>query len=94
VIAGIVVYELCALTMFGGSLGKTVTGVRVAEASSGRLLGWGRGILRTVVFVVSISVGPFASLFLFFPYMDPKRRALHDRVAGSSVTAPGPPQPQ
>jgi hypothetical protein len=41
---------------------------------------------------VSISVGPFASLFLFFPYMDPKKRALHDRVASSLVTAPEVPQ--
>jgi uncharacterized RDD family membrane protein YckC len=85
VIVGIVVYELCAVTLFGGSLGKTITGIRVHQEASGGLLGWGRGALRTIVFIVSISVGPFASLFLFFPYMDPKKRALHDRVAGSLV---------
>jgi uncharacterized RDD family membrane protein YckC len=87
VIAGVLVYELCGVALFGGSLGKTITGIRVAEAASGGLLGWGRAFLRTVVFIASISVGPFASLFLFFPYMDPKKRALHDRVASSVVTS-------
>ncbi|MGH2807164.1 MAG: RDD family protein [Actinomycetota bacterium] len=90
VVAGVVLYELCALALFGGSLGKTITGIRVVPVV-GSELGWGRALVRTIVFVVSISLGPFASLFLFFPYMDPKRRALHDRLAGSLVPLVDPP---
>jgi uncharacterized RDD family membrane protein YckC len=84
VVAGLLIYEASAVVLFGGSIGKTLTGARVVHDAGGGL-DWGRGLVRTIVFGFSFVLGPFASLLLFFPYMDAKKRALHDRLVGSVV---------
>lgn len=74
----------------GQSPGKYLLGIRVVDAQ-GRRPGWARALARELL-------GKFVStLILGFGYAwaaaDPRRQALHDKIAGTFVVSGHPPEP-
>ncbi|HEV7864518.1 MAG TPA: RDD family protein [Acidimicrobiia bacterium] len=72
----------------GQTFGKRVLGIQVRDAASGETIGAKRAALRYVV-VGLFRIVPFFALFTIldglWPLWDPKRQALHDKIAGSVV---------
>ena len=72
----------------GQTFGKRVVGIQVRDAASGGAIGAERAALRYVVvgmFRVIVFFGLFTVLDGLWPLWDPKRQALHDKIAGSVV---------
>ena len=72
----------------GQTFGKRVLGIQVRDAASGGPIGVERAALRYVVvgmFRVIVFFGLFTVLDGLWPLWDPKRQALHDKIAGSVV---------
>lgn len=69
----------------GQTIGKIVLGLRVVD-TAGRAPGYGRALLRALLgALASVAAGlGLASMFL-----DPARRAFHDRLCGTRVVSPG-----
>jgi serine/threonine-protein kinase len=85
----IIVYYTLAHGWRGRTLGKRLTGLRVVR-SDGSKLGWGRALWRTLVYVGLIFLGVvtygLVILLLYaLPFVDKKRRTLHDLLAGTVV---------
>lgn len=73
----------------GQTFGKRAMGIQVRDATgSGGTIGAGRAALRYVT-VGLFRVVPFFGLFTvldgLWPLWDPRRQALHDKIAGSVV---------
>ena len=72
----------------GQTFGKRAFGIQVRDAASGETIGVERAALRYVV-VGLFRVVPFFGLFTLldglWPLWDPRRQALHDKIAGSVV---------
>jgi uncharacterized RDD family membrane protein YckC len=69
----------------GQTLGKSWVGIRVADDSTGRSIGYGRAFGRyAITFVFWLIVIP-AILDYLWPLWDRKKQALHDKVVGSVV---------
>jgi len=69
----------------GQTLGKRWVGIRVADDSTGRSIGYGRAFGRyAITFVFWLIVIP-AILDYLWPLWDRKKQALHDKVVGSVV---------
>jgi uncharacterized RDD family membrane protein YckC len=87
-------YPIASWVLFGQTLGKALTGIRVVRMDNTRLT-IGHALLRYVGYWLSA-----IPLFLGFLWVlgDPERRAWHDKLAGTCVvytfqqvpTAPGP----
>lgn len=84
------VYESVCITLWGQTLGKLLTGVRVARVVNGRCPLWWEAALRIAVpGVVAVVPHPLAQvvavcLFLTAGF-DPLRRNVPDRAAGTVV---------
>jgi uncharacterized RDD family membrane protein YckC len=83
------VYTIVPTAVWGQTLGKIAVGTRVVVEADGTLPGWGRSAVRwalpglagrlpVIGLVVSLAIT--VSLLV-----DPRRRGLHDRVAGTIV---------
>jgi len=72
----------------GQTFGKRVLGIHVRDAASGGPIGADRAGLRYIV-VGLFRIIPFFGLFTLldglWPLWDPRRQALHDKIAGSVV---------
>ena len=74
---------LTALT--GRSIGKMITGTRVALGNGGRPVTMGTAVLRWVVMVL-LGVIPFGGIIDgVYIFSGEKKQTLHDRVAGTLV---------
>jgi uncharacterized RDD family membrane protein YckC len=79
------IYHIVSLAVKSGTPGKTAMGLSVADLE-GRPLRPDTAILRYLIWLVSIVtlfIGAIISLYLVSS--DPRRRALHDRIAGTMV---------
>jgi uncharacterized RDD family membrane protein YckC len=83
------VYTVVPTALWGQTLGKIAVGTRVVAEADGSLPGWRRSAVRWAVpgFIgrlpvvgLWVSMAVMASLVL-----DPRRRGLHDRAAGTIV---------
>lgn len=87
------VYETLMIGFLGRTLGKFAAGTRVVRADTGGRLGWFASVQRALVPVVA-SVVPevgflLAALVYGVAFVDPLRRGIHDRAAGSLVVRHG-----
>jgi uncharacterized RDD family membrane protein YckC len=78
------VYQIGFWTALSATPGKMLMGLYVADKSGGRITP-DKAILRYLVLLIggAVGIGHVISLVLIF--VDPKRRAIHDRVAGTLV---------
>jgi uncharacterized RDD family membrane protein YckC len=87
VVAAVYIIPMTKLT--GSTLGKMATGIRVRPLNTEGLPTWGQSILRFVgfeVFSAVPSVGGFYFLIdVLWLLWDPRRQALHDKIAGTAV---------
>jgi hypothetical protein len=67
--------------ILGRSIGKMLTGLRVRDAN-GNKIGVGKVSIRYFAKVVSVAI---AGIGLLMAFGNPKRQALHDRIAGTTV---------
>ncbi len=74
-------YFTLAWRLFGQTIGMLLLGLRV-ERGDGRRVGWGTSVLR--FFGYTLSALPFGLGFLWVLW-DPKREALHDKLARTRV---------
>jgi uncharacterized RDD family membrane protein YckC len=83
------IYTIVPTAIWGQTLGKIAVGTRVVVEEDGSLPGWRRAALRWALPGVAgrlpivglwVSLGIMASLVI-----DPRRRGLHDRFAGTIV---------
>ncbi len=83
------IYTVVPTAVWGQTLGKIAVGTRVVAEEDGSLPGWRRAALRWALPGIVgrlpyvglwVSLAVLASLVL-----DPRRRGLHDRVAGTIV---------
>lgn len=67
----------------GGSVGQRLLGLRLADAATGARIGFGRALVRNIIWGLagSIVVGYFSPLF----DASPRRQGWHDRVARAFV---------
>jgi uncharacterized RDD family membrane protein YckC len=72
----------------GQTFGKRVVGIQVRDALTERSIGLHRAIIRHIVAGL-FRIVPFFALFTLLDGLwarwDPKRQALHDKLAGSVV---------
>ncbi len=83
------VYTIVPTAVWGQTLGKIAVGTRVVTEADGSLPGWRRATVRWAVPGVVGSL-PYVGLWVSLAVMaslvfDPRRRGLHDRVAGTIV---------
>jgi uncharacterized RDD family membrane protein YckC len=87
VVAAVYVIPMTKLT--GSTLGKMATAIRVRPLATEGLPSWGQSVLRFVgfeVFAAVPSVGGFYFLIdVLWLLWDPRRQALHDKIAGTAV---------
>jgi uncharacterized RDD family membrane protein YckC len=79
--------EALQLMLFGGSVGKLIFGLRVADAKSGKPASWPRLALRAALKALSVyllSAIPFIFLGLT-AFGNPERRSGFDFFAGTKV---------
>lgn len=69
----------------GQTVGKILFSLRVVD-TDGRAPGYGRALLRAALGAVATCAG---GLGLASMFLDPARRALHDRLCGTRVVSPG-----
>lgn len=82
----------------GQTPGKRLLGIRVVDAATGRSIGHGHALVRSVMRIVSAMLCWVGYLWMLW---DPERQTWHDKVAGSVVVpatltpppSPGPPEP-
>jgi uncharacterized RDD family membrane protein YckC len=66
----------------GATPGKRLLGLRVADAETGKLIGWNRALARRLMFAVE----PFSfGLAYLLALRDERRQTWHDKVARSVV---------
>jgi uncharacterized RDD family membrane protein YckC len=78
------VYEIGFMLAIGATPGKMAMRMHVAEPSGARLEP-DKVILRYLIFFVGILAIVMIPISAVMVLMDPERRALHDRVAGTRV---------
>jgi len=82
-------YTIVPTALCGQTLGKVAVGTRVVTESDGSLPGWRRSAIRWALpgFVGRLPyVGIFVSLAVTASLvLDPRRRGLHDKAAGTVV---------
>jgi uncharacterized RDD family membrane protein YckC len=83
------VYTVVPTALWGQTLGKIAVGTRVVVEEDGSLPGWRRSALRWAVPGIAGRL-PYVGLWVSLAVMaslvfDPRRRGLHDRVAGTIV---------
>jgi uncharacterized RDD family membrane protein YckC len=87
VVAAVYIIPMTKLT--GSTLGKMATGIRVRPMNTEGLPTWTQSVLRFVgfeVFAAVPSVGGFYFLIdVLWILWDPRRQALHDKIAGTAV---------
>ncbi|HEX7167218.1 MAG TPA: RDD family protein [Acidimicrobiales bacterium] len=73
----------------GQTLGKMALSIQVRDEVGGGPIGYGRGALRRLLQFVANFIPCFGSLIVIldglWPLWDPKRQALHDKIARSVV---------
>lgn len=83
------IYTIVPTAVWGQTLGKVAVGTRVVAEEDGSLPGWRRAALRWAlpgVFGRLPYVGLWVSLAIMASLIwDPRRRGLHDRLAGTIV---------
>ncbi|HVW31386.1 MAG TPA: RDD family protein [Acidimicrobiia bacterium] len=75
-------------SVMGQTFGKKVLGIQVRDSETGGPIGVERAALRYIVvglFQVILFFGLFTILDGLWPLWDPRRQALHDKIAGSAV---------
>jgi uncharacterized RDD family membrane protein YckC len=82
------VYEVVMIGARGATLGKQLTGIEVAKATTGTRPGVGRALIRTVV-ILGVSILPLGALAIVVSTLrdEDRRRGWHDRAAGTIVIA-------
>ena len=78
-LAAYILYHGVLLGLTGATVGKRLMGISVCDAL-GRPIGIPRGIVRSLGLFLTTSLAAIGFIFVLF---HPKRRALHDLVAGS-----------
>lgn len=83
------IYTIVPTALWGQTLGKIAIGTRVVAEEDGSLPGWRRAALRWALPGV-VGRLPFVGLWVSLAVMaslvvDPRRRGLHDRFAGTIV---------
>ena len=88
-------YEVLMTKLFGGTLGKLATGLRVRlrdeqglSWSAALIRGFvyqGIGLLGSVFQPLALLAGPFSIVNVLWPLWDSKRQALHDKAAKTNV---------
>ena len=82
-------YEVVQTAVWGQTLGKRVTGVRVINASHGGLPGWGKAVGRWgVPSIISLipAVGPILGILCYASLLwDRVSQGWHDKAAGTLV---------
>lgn len=78
---------LVAIARTGATPGRRLVGLRVVDADTGRPLGFGRALYRSVLLVPAVvpTLGIGAAVLAWTATTDPHRRAWHDRRTGSIV---------
>jgi uncharacterized RDD family membrane protein YckC len=83
------VYEAVMIGFLGRTVGKIVTGTRVASAATGGRIGWFAAVQRALVPAVAAAVPEIGIMFSAVVYglaaFGPLRQGLHDRAAGTVV---------
>jgi uncharacterized RDD family membrane protein YckC len=83
------IYEVVPTALFGRTPGKAIVATRVVNIGDGRPPGWKRSILRWVLpalaFQVHVVGWALAVLLRGVLVVDPLRRGVHDRLAGTIV---------
>ncbi|MGH9222609.1 MAG: RDD family protein, partial [Acidimicrobiales bacterium] len=83
------VYEIVPTALWGRTPGKAIVGTRVVGMGDGRVPGWKRAILRWVLPALAFQVHAvgwaLALLLRALLVVDPLRRGVHDRLAGTIV---------
>ena len=77
----------------GQTFGKKVLGIQVRDSEAAGSIGVERAALRYIVvglFQVILFFGLFTILDGLWPLWDPRRQALHDKIAGSTVVRVSP----
>jgi uncharacterized RDD family membrane protein YckC len=69
----------------GRTVGKRATECKVVDSGTEQVIGFGRGLLRTIAMAVSLL--PFGLGFLW-PIWDPQNRTFHDMIARTRVISP------
>jgi uncharacterized RDD family membrane protein YckC len=92
-------YELPQLVLWGQTLGKRFTRIRVVDAGGPGRVPITRLLLRTGVYAGPLALRPIPVLGLLaaafwlvnggWVFRDPARRALHDQLAGTTVIRTG-----
>lgn len=87
------VYETLMIGLFARTVGKFAVGTRVVRADNGGRLGWFGSVQRAMVPTVAAAVPQLGFVLGAFVYgvafVDPLRRGIHDRAAGSLVVRHG-----
>lgn len=87
--AFLALYEIVPTALWGRTPGKVVVGTRVVRISDGGPPGWGPSVLRWVLpalaFQVHVLGAALAVLLRAVLVVDPLRRGVHDRLAGTIV---------
>lgn len=78
-LAAYILYHGVLLGLTGATVGKRLMGITVCDAL-GRPIGVPRGVVRSIGLFLTTSLAAIGFIFVLF---HPKRRALHDLVAGS-----------
>lgn len=88
-------YEVVMVTMFGGTVGKLITGLRVRLRDQPGKVSWGTSAVRGLIYqgpgiVSGMStalgfLGLFSLVNVLWPLWDAKKQALHDKAAKTNV---------
>lgn len=88
-------YEVVMVSLFGGTVGKLITGLRIRLRDEPGNIGWTPALLRGLVYQgpgvlgnlhTLLSILPLFTLInVLWPLWDPKKQALHDKVAKTNV---------
>lgn len=93
--AGLLVYEVVLVRLFGGTLGKLMTGLRVRLRDQPGSVPWGSALIRGAVWtgpsflgwvpVLGNVIGLFTIVNGLWPLWDSKKQSLNDKVAKTNV---------
>ncbi len=98
VVLGAYVYQLVMIGLWGATVGKFATGIRVRQVD-GTLARWREAALRPVLeTVISLIRVPSLGLLSLVDYLwmlwDPHKQTLHDKLAGTIVVKKVATEPQ
>lgn len=86
-----ITYHTVAIARFGRTIGKRLLGLRVVAMPDGRQVAWSYAALRALVPSAAVLlpvVGNLAGLAVYlWAVFDKRRQGLHDKLAGTLVTA-------